>query len=197
MRFGMGFDEVTGANMGSIRLVLALVAAVLWSAGCSSSAAKRNGQVIRTIILTPSASELPTGWSAGEFREIIERAAGRWSYPNVPCGVRVVVGEPRSEWRAVQDGTNLVAVRGRSWCHNGRCSAATTYPLRTMGMTTTYPAGATGGAIMEADIEINGVFFQFTDAGALPDESARKHAVRLESILTHEIGHVLGLGDVC
>jgi len=188
---------MTGANMGSIRVFLTLVAAVSWSVGCSSSTVKHDRQVIRTIILTPSSSEMPTGWSAGEFRKVIERAAGRWSYPNVPCGVRVVVGEPRSEWLAVQDGTNLIAVRERSWCHNGRCSAATTYPLRAMAMTTTYPEGTTGRRVTEADVEINGVFFQFTDTGAQPDESARKHAVHLDSILTHEIGHVLGLADVC
>lgn len=153
--------------------------------------------MMKTVVLTPGAGELPAGWSPPEFRGAIQRAASRWSYPNVPCGVQVVVGEPRPEWRAVQDGTNLIAVRSRSWCHNARCSPTTTYPLRATAMTTTYPEGARGRSVVEGDIELNGVFFQLTDSQVPMEPDMRKRPVRLESILVHEIGHVLGLGDVC
>jgi hypothetical protein len=64
-------------------------------------------------------------------------------------------------------------------------------------MTTTYPEGARGRSVVEGDVEVNGVFFQLTDSRATPEPDTRKRPVRLESILVHEIGHVLGLGDVC
>jgi hypothetical protein len=180
-----------------MRFNVVLIATVLSLASCSQAAP--GGQTVsrRTVILTPSASEMPPGWSASAFREVIERAASRWSYPNVPCGVRVIVGEPRPEWRAVQDGTNLVAVRARSWCHNGRCSPTTTYPLRATAMTTTYPEGARGRAVVEGDVEVNGVFFQLVDGQGLTRGETPERPIRLESVLAHEIGHVLGLPDVC
>jgi len=64
-------------------------------------------------------------------------------------------------------------------------------------MTTTYPEGARGRSVVEGDVEVNAVFFQLTDSGASVQPEMRKRPVRLESVLVHEIGHVLGLGDVC
>jgi hypothetical protein len=180
-----------------VRFDVILLAAFLALAGCSRTASGDRTAAKPTVVLTQSASELPPGWSAGEFRAAIERAAARWSYPNVPCGVQVVVGAPRAEWRAVQDGTNLIAVRSRSWCHNGRCSPATTYPLRAAAMTTTYPEGARGRSVVEADVELNGSFFQLTDGEGRSQLGSSKPSIRLESVLAHEIGHVLGLPDVC
>ena len=179
------------------RVVLFPVLSAVLFAACSPSTPKLDRRAMQTIVLTPSARELPAGWSAVEFREVVQRAAARWSYPNTPCGVQVAVGEPRAEWRAIRDNIDLVAIRQRSWCHNGRCTPTTTYPLRAIGMTTIYPEGATGRAVTEADIEINGVFFGFTNVATPPIAAQPDRSVRLESVLTHEIGHVLGLADVC
>src|SRR5690242_1966639 len=97
--------------------------------------------MVTTVVITPSSVELPSGWTAERFREALERAAEAWSHPNVPCGVKLVVTEPRAEWRAARDGTNLVTFRGSSWCHNGRCGPGTTFPLRSTAMTTPYIDG--------------------------------------------------------
>lgn len=173
-----------------------ILAALLAGLGCVSTPTQGT-HIMKTIVLTPSTSELPAGWSPDDFRDLVRRAASRWSYPHVPCRVQVVVGDARPEWRAVQDGTNLIAVRSRSWCHNARCSPTTTYSLRATAMTTTYPEGARGRSVVEGDVEVNGVFFQLTDSRATTQPDMRRRPVRLESILLHEIGHVLGLGDVC
>lgn len=120
------------------------------------------------------------------------------------------MAEPRAVHLASQDGTNAIIHRASSWCHNNRCGPETTFPFRVTGMTTTYPRGAAGAAIQEADVELNGVAFQLTGAaagGAGQGGSARdgrseagvhaRWSAPLESVLVHEIGHVLGLPDVC
>jgi hypothetical protein len=138
---------------------------------------------VKTVVLTPSGLDLPAGWSGDAFRDAVQRAAERWSAPNVPCAVKLTVAEPRPVRLAARDGSNVVVMRGRSWCHNDRCGPETTFPQRAAGMTTVYPQGATGVAIEEADVELNAAAFQRPGA--------------LESVLVHEIGHVLGLGDAC
>lgn len=152
----------------------------------------------KVVVVTPSTHDLPTGWSAEQFTEVVQRAADKWSFPNVPCGVKVTVAKASAAWRAAEDGTNLIAFRGRTWCHNERCGAQSTFPLRATGMTTTHPAGTTGRAVVEADVEINGTAFKFSGNGAAVTEAAGgKWTASLEAVLVHEIGHVLGLPDAC
>lgn len=149
----------------------------------------------KTVVITPSTADLPDGWSVGRFREALQRAADAWNDASVACGLKLVVGEPRSEWRAARDGTNLVAFRSRTWCHNERCGPMSTYPRRAMAMTTPYPGGAERPD--EADVELNAVSFRLTagdDVGAPPTE---KWSAPIAPVLVHEIGHVLGLADVC
>ena len=63
-------------------------------------------------------------------------------------------------------------------------------------MTTTYPEGARGLEVQEADIELNSAAFQFQgQPGASTDGGAR--TLQLRPVLLHEIGHVLGLEDAC
>jgi hypothetical protein len=66
-------------------------------------------------------------------------------------------------------------------------------------MTTTYPPGVTGNAVTEGDIELNAVACDFTAPEVRTGSvgSGRKRPVPLEAALVHEIGHVLGLPDVC
>ena len=84
-----------------------------------------------------------------------------------------------------------------------------------MAMTTVYPDGAKGAAIQEADIELNGRVLRgfdgklaldagTLDAGSWAPPGAIVFAVpgstgdvTLKSVLVHELGHVLGLTDLC
>lgn len=67
-----------------------------------------------------------------------------------------------------------------------------------MGMTTTYPDGARGTAVREADVELNAKVFDFTVSGVDRTRAeGTSRSVPLEAVLVHELGHVLGLGDVC
>jgi hypothetical protein len=152
--------------------------------------------MLKTVVITPSTCDLPPGWSIDRFREALQRAADAWSFPNVPCATKLVVGEPQAEWRATRDGKNLVAFRGKSWCHNERCGPSSTFPLRAMAMTSTYPS-ETSRPPEEADVELNAVSFQLTPGAGGSSPASPQWSVPLEPVLVHEIGHVLGLPDVC
>jgi len=149
----------------------------------------------KTVVITPSTIELPSGWSVDRFREALQGAADVWNVSGARCGVRVAVGEAKPEWRAAPDGTNLVIFRSRNWCHNGRCGGMSTFPLRSMAMTTPYPAD--GERPDEADVELNAATFRFTGDEASGIPANPKWAVPIEPVLVHELGHVLGLPDVC
>jgi hypothetical protein len=68
-------------------------------------------------------------------------------------------------------------------------------------MTTTYPSGATGRDVKEADVELNAVRFWFAlgDDRKAPAalETAAKRPASLHATLVHELGHALGLPDAC
>jgi hypothetical protein len=142
-------------------------------------------------VLTPSLAQLPDSLAPERFVAALERAAEAWSSD---CGVRVVIGPALSRAAAREDATNLVVFRQGAWCHNGRCARDSTFPLRALAMTTTYPEAARGRAVREADVELqaaqveDGLFRPSWWSGA---------SLSLEVVLAHEIGHVLGLSDRC
>ncbi len=88
-----------------------------------------------------------------------------------------------------EDGVNLIIFRAESWCHNERCGGAGTFPLRAAAMTTTFPKGARGVDVREADVEINAV----NGAWLARDDPSQPN---LGSVLLHEIGHILGFPDL-
>lgn len=151
----------------------------------------------QVITLTPSSTALVPGWSAESYRRALEAAAESWSFPAIECtSVKLVVGPARPIWRVREDGLNLVAFRRGDWCHNERCGPTSTFPTRAMAMTTAYPEGASGSRVREGDIEINAVSFRFSQ-GERGGDGPGSWTVPLQAVLVHEIGHVLGLEDVC
>ncbi len=154
------------------------------------------GTGVRVVQLSPSTANVPPGMSLDEWRTTLTAAANAW---NVPCAaVRLEVAPPVQWWRATEDGRTLVVFRRDSWCHNEQCGHLGAFPLRAMGMTSTYPDGARGTAVREADVELNAKTFDFRWNGS---EGRRTEgttwSVPLEPILVHELGHVLGLRDAC
>jgi hypothetical protein len=151
----------------------------------------------KSLVLTPSALDLPDGLSQAEWENTLAVAAQRW---NVPCSPFVVsVAKPAPRWKVGNDGTNLIVFRKDVWCNNKTCGHTTTYPLRAMGMTSVVSEPAQDLSEGEADVEINAVAFSFNvDGKTANQENATQIArVSLLAVVMHEIGHVLGLKDFC
>ena len=154
-------------------------------------------------------ARLPAGMTATEFIEAVRAAAGRWSFPAVPCtSIKLrVVAEPRRS-ASREDGTSLVVFRTRRWCHNARCSSGRSFAAWMAAMTTVLPHPKRArGPIREADIELNAVHFDWdpnVHAKATPSRpvtdqggTRSKPTLPLRAVLIHELGHVLGFEDAC
>jgi len=111
--------------------------------------------------------ELAAGFGAWNG---VEGAYPSWGYAGATC-VQEPVGVERLQPR------NIVVFReaGGSWAH----------PRRVVGLTSTSIDDNTG-FIVDADMELNGEFQRFAVDGDLD-------AFDLRQIVTHEVGHMLGL----
>jgi hypothetical protein len=128
----------------------------------------------------------------------VQRAAANWNDATAECSyVGLTVEEPQDG--AVpgydRDGpnTNVVYWRTEFW----GADPGTPYPPSAAGITTLRffdePGSDTAGELLDADIEINAVSFEFSTGGC--DASAGE--LDLENTITHEMGHFLGLDHTC
>jgi hypothetical protein len=149
------------------------------------------------ITLTLDTKELPSGLERGEVLRSLQRAAARWSRPAVGCTAVVVevVDGSRTAPGGADDGRNSIVFHGRHWCQAGVERRERCYDPRTASLATLRYGGTAGedSTIREADIELNAVDFAFTLS---PGSSARA-AMDLETVVVHDIGHVLGFDHVC
>jgi hypothetical protein len=170
---------------------------------------------MRIIAITASYSGLQDLMPVAELQAIVSSAVSHWnSGLEHCCAVRFEVMPPVSNWLAVGDKTNLIALRRQYWCHNERCGNRSTFPLGTLAITSAYPEHVWGNQLHEADIEVDArqlrpmatLSESFRSIEGLLRTSsgywvlARQgdpSAVPLEVVLTHELGHVLGINDVC
>ncbi|GEM_PF-6036669 len=145
-------------------------------------------------VLTPGSHDLPAGLTAEAWRTAVAEAAREWSAPRITCtSVELVVAAPAPRRTVAQDGLSLLTFRGAPFCHNDDCGHGRTYPATVMAMTTVFPDGARGAAVVEADVELNAGTFRFAPFGT----ETNPLTVPLKAVLVHEIGHVLGFEDAC
>lgn len=107
----------------------------------------------------------------GDLRDLLDVSARAWSAP--PCSGARIVADPM---RAAADGVNDVIVHRTDWPPPLATGAAGHTVIYTMG-----------DRVVEADIHLNARDFTFTVGNAPPK-------IDLQAILTHELGHVLGIG---
>lgn len=138
------------------------------------------------IFMTPSTEGTGT-LTETEILGAFHSAAEAWN--SVDCAyIQLVIGASEPGLQAGFDQfktpKNVIVFRDQTWPHSYMAVALTTI---------TYLASdsaSSDGEIVDTDVEFNGVDFAFTTDG-------NPTQFDIQSILTHELGHVLGLDHTC
>ncbi|HVY31618.1 MAG TPA: hypothetical protein VHB79_34020 [Polyangiaceae bacterium] len=119
--------------------------------------------------------------------EMMARALAVWE--SAACGrLQLGVGGTTHQTGAQGDGRNTLTIVTQGWAERGFASSAAAYT------DVLYEKDADGWHISEADIYVNGVDFDWVASGMTSSEGRLKS---LEAVLTHEVGHALGLLHPC
>lgn len=158
-----------------------------WESGCA-------------FVTTDSAGT--TAIAGDQEFPVIDASIETWNDSSASCAARHLINEGT---RAVEvngrDKTNVIKFRDAKWCR----PATDQDPERcyqnpdSAGITTaTYinDGGDRDGAIVDADIELNGVNFAIAIAGQTL-ATGKSNIADLQNTLTHELGHLLGLEHTC
>jgi MYXO-CTERM domain-containing protein len=132
---------------------------------------------------------------------VIDACIATWTNDTKDCSYLRVIDQGRKDGVEAngKDYTNILKFRDSSWCRPAtKDDAAKCYSPDSAGITTaTYidDGGPRDGAIVDADIEINGVDFDIT----VDDVTLGTHGSKsdLANTLTHELGHLQGLEHTC
>ena len=130
---------------------------------------------------------------------IIDASIAEWNTKTASCSYLTVMNEGRKALEVGNDKVNLIKFRDTTW---GRPASgndpARPYGAAAAGITTAVYVddgnSARDGAIIDADIEINGVNFAITVNGQSLGSGSKSE---LQNTLTHELGHLHGLEHPC
>jgi len=131
---------------------------------------------------------------------VIEQSMNTWSDGTVGCSYMNLMFDGKKSLEVGRDMVNLIKFRDTSWCRPAtKDDPARCHPDSAAGITTaTYVDDASSdrdGAIVDADVELNGVNFSIAVNGqTLGTEPCISE---LQNTLTHELGHLQGLEHTC
>jgi hypothetical protein len=156
-----------------------------WESGC--------------VIVTPDAAG--TGQVVGnrEF-EAIASSVEEWNREVAGCSYMRIELAPPIEAEVGRDGINLIKFRDVTWCRPAikddppRCHSPSAAGLTT-AVFVDDPDSDRDGAIVDADIELNGQHFAITHEGQTTGRAPCRSEIT--NTLTHELGHLLGLEHPC
>lgn len=130
---------------------------------------------------------------------IIDASIAEWNDKTASCSYLKVMNDGRKALEVGNDKVNLIKFRDTTW---GRPAVgndpARSYAGAAAGITTAIfvdqASSPRDGAILDADIEINGVNFAITVNG---QPAGNGFKAELQNTLTHELGHLHGLEHPC
>lgn len=140
-------------------------------------------------------TRLRAGDTSGDVRAAIDSAIDSWN--SISCnGLNLVVaGTTNETTNVVSDGVDAVdGINRLVWIET-----AARYPYSAQVLGVTSPVFYQDGTIIEADIIFNGVddnWAVYSSLADVPGGSTNGQAVDVESVVVHELGHLIGLGHV-
>jgi uncharacterized protein (TIGR03382 family) len=149
----------------------------------------------------------PAGTKAVPFsavQTVVSAAIATWNSDTSACSYIQVMEQAAPSGATTlevgDDGVNLLKFRDASWCRPAvDDDPARCYPDAAAGITTAVfvddGTSARDGAILDADIEINGVDFAVAVNGVSNGDQTCQ--AELQNTLTHEVGHLHGLEHTC
>jgi len=156
-----------------------------WESGC--------------VFVTPEAEG--TKYLPGETEfAVITAAIGAWNTAAATCSFMEIKEQGRETREVGRDRVNIIKFRDMSWCRPAvDDDPARCYSESAAGLTTAVyvddPDSDRDGALVDADIEINGKNFSISNNGVtLGTQSC---LADLANTLTHELGHLLGVEHLC
>ncbi len=130
----------------------------------------------------------------------IDASIEEWNSNVRSCSFMAIVKVATENREVGRDNRNMIKLRDQSWCRPAteddpmRC-----YSPQAAGLTTAVfvddRSSARDGAIVDADIELNGVDFAISLDGQ--STGTADCQADLRNTLTHELGHLLGLEHPC
>ena len=131
---------------------------------------------------------------------IVDQSIATWNTAGETCSYMQVVSDGRAKIEVGNDKVNVIKFRDASWCRPAsKNDMARCYSGSAAGITTAVyvddASSSRDGAIVDADIEINGVDFAISASGVTLGDAPCK--AELANTLTHELGHLHGLEHPC
>lgn len=132
--------------------------------------------------------------------DVIQASIDTWNDGTASCSYLTVMNQGKKAMEVGRDHVNLIKFRDQSWCRPAvDDDGPHCYDSSAAGLTTaTYVDDASSsrdGAIVDADIELNGHDFAISVDGVTLGTSGCKS--ELQNTLTHELGHLHGLEHTC
>lgn len=132
--------------------------------------------------------------------EIMNGVLQTWQTVTADCNYLELRVDEAVEANGGYDGMNLIVFMDDRWCRPATdeepemCYSGAAAALTTLFFVDD-PGNSRDGAIVDADIELNGVNFAISHEGA--SNGSAGCMADLANTLTHEVGHLLGLDHTC
>jgi MYXO-CTERM domain-containing protein len=178
---------IAGTAHAYVRAINDYGAAFYWPSSCANVTIYLNGFTMMTAAeVAKSSAAAAHAWSPSEVTCPAPSGDGGSTHPYFEIIPSMSTGGPVPE--VAYDGKNSIIFQTSTWADGGEVIAATSH------------FSTPNGAIVDTDIQINAVVgsdWINLDPGATANGHLGDSPIDLQTALTHEFGHFLGLAHTC